>query len=140
MSPEPGAELLAAYDAARYDVLGESPAVLRASDVAGSHDDWLVKNECESAVIITAWNPFGQPISQKKNDAANRHLLKAIENRSLRWTPARGGLLVEESFCVFDTSDSQIEHWLVTYQQNAALRIRMRGRPELIWHMRFGAP
>ena len=88
-------------------------------------------------MVIGASNPFSQPISQMKNDIAHRHLLHAIANRSLRWARARNG--ADDFCCVFDAADALVQHWLVTYQQSAALLLKRGGRPELVWHMRFHA-
>ncbi|MDB4915000.1 MAG: Protein of uncharacterized function [Gemmatimonadetes bacterium] len=133
--------VVASYEAARYEVYGDEPAVLMVRDAAGIHDEWLAANRATNAVVITAWNPFGQQISPLKNQAANRHLLQSIESRALRWVPARGadasGTWAEDSFCVFDVAHAQVEHWLVTYQQNAALCIRTGEPARLVWHMRF---
>lgn len=128
--------MVAAYTSGGYEVFGEHPVTLTVADAIGTHDAWLSNNGSESAVVIAASNPFSQPISQTKNDIAHRHLLRAIASRSLQWARARGpdG---SDCCCVFDVPDALAEHWLVTYQQNAALRIRKGGRPELVWHMRF---
>jgi len=138
-TPDPG--LIATYSTAQYEVFGDHPALLLIADRSGAHDAWLAETNSESAVVITAWNPFGHQLSQQKNDAANRHLQSAIQNAALRWSPARGadpgGGWSEDSYCVFDAPDSLVEHWLVRYQQNAAVQVRRGGRPELVWHVRF---
>jgi hypothetical protein len=137
----PGSDLIATYSTARYEVFGEYPAVLSIGDSAGAHDEWLARMGSESAVVITAWNPFSHQLSQLKNDAANRHLVNAIEEMSLRWVAARGssagGGWHEDSCCVFDVPASLVEQWLVRYQQNAVVRVRRGGIPELVWHVRF---
>ena len=43
----------------------------------------------------------------------------------------------EDSFCVFDVPDALLDEWLVTFQQNAAFRVRVGERVELVWHERF---
>jgi hypothetical protein len=137
----PASDLIATYSTARYEVFGDHPAVLSIGDSVGAHDEWLARAGRESAVVITAWNPFSHQLSQLKNDAANRHLVNAIEDASLRWAPARGsspgGGWHEDSYCVFEVPESLVEHWLVRYQQNAVVRVRRGGRPELVWHVRF---
>ena len=139
--PAPEPHLIATYAAARYEVLGDLPALLLVSDTAGAHDDWLRANNSESAIVITAWNPFSHQLSAKKNELANRHLAGAIESAFRRWVPARGaatgGRWAEDSYCVFDVPDPLLEQWLVRYQQNAAVRVRRGERPELVWHVRF---
>jgi hypothetical protein len=141
VSAQPDAALVATYAAARYEVYGDHPDVLMVTDMAGAHDEWLDDNNAATAVIITAWNPFSHQLSSAKNEKANHHLLQAIERRSLRWAPARsaaaGGGWSEDGYCVFDVPDAMVEHWLITYQQNAAVRVRKGERVELVWHMRF---
>ena len=139
----PDAGLVAAYAAARYEVSGEFPSVLLISDSPGIHDEWLAKNQSDSAVVITAWNPFSHQLSPAKNEAANRHLESAIRGRSLGWALASAadptGRWREASFCVFDVPDSLVDEWLIRYQQNAVIRVRKGGRPTLVWHVRFNA-
>ncbi len=111
------------------------------ADPTGKHDRWLAEQGASSAVVITAWNPFSQAQSQALNEADNADLLSAIEQAQLKWFYARGcgpsEEWCEDGYCVFDGPDALVEEWLVTFQQNAALRVRFGGPVEIVWHKQF---
>ena len=132
------AELVAAYSATLYEVLGDLSAVISITDTAGAHDPWLTQNNSQTAVVITAWNPFSEQMAPAINAAANIRLQMSIETRKLHSAPAQGrhplGEWSEESVCVFDVSDELLDSWLIDYRQNAAIRVRLGEQPQLVWH------
>ena len=135
------AELMAAYHATVVRIHDGNPVVLSIADPVGTHDRWVAERGETNAVIITAWNPFSQVQSQDLNVADNAILLADIEAAQLTWVSARGsgpsGEWFEDSFCVFDVPDALIDEWLVTFQQNAAFRVRVGGPVEIVWHRQF---
>jgi len=141
VTAEISVDLLAAYHATVVRIHDGNPVVLSIADPVGTHDRWLAERGKVNAVVITAWNPFSQAQSQELNEADNAVLLSAIEQEQLTWLPARGsdpaGEWFEDSFCVFDVPDAMLDEWLVTFQQNAAFRVRVGGQVELVWHRRF---
>ncbi len=135
------ADLEAAYEATVVNIHGDDPAVWSFANTVGTHDRWLAKRGAVAAVVITAWNPFSRSESHERNTAENAALRSAIEQAKLTWVSAVGtgqdGAWFEDSFCVFDVPDDLLDEWLVTFQQNAAFRVRVGGRVELVWHRRF---
>jgi Protein of unknown function (DUF3293) len=82
--------------------------------------------------VITAWNPFSEPLSLDENRHRNSELekdlmglraelLKAI-GRSKNWK------WFEESFAVRDINLSEIVQMAMKYQQNAIFQITTEGR------------
>ncbi len=141
MTFHPRSDLVDAYEATHYEVFGKHQIVLLVATPAGTYDEWLATNGAQSAAIITGWNPFGEMVSDELNEAANRELQTVIENVPLRWVPACGidpeGRWSEDSFCVFDASDTQIDEWLSAFDQNAALAVALGERAHLVWHPRY---
>lgn len=129
--------LRAAYMATRYVVVGEPAETFRLHDVAGAHDHWL-QPHATSLVIVTAWNPFSERQPAFANAIAQRRLHAAIRKRRLRHLAAVGFAATqdwyEDSFCVFNAPPALLRAWLLAFRQYAALRVRLRGTAELVWH------
>ena len=68
-------ELIDAYRATNYHVLGSSPFVLNIGRPSQPLQKLYDEHECQSAAFITAWNPF----SQATDNAENSRLQALLE-------------------------------------------------------------
>lgn len=118
-------DLVHAFEQTLFEVHGTAPITLQVGHGAEQVSRWLDGYQAHSATVITAWNPFGQAQDASVNQAANAQLLAEIEATGLAWQPGRGVSTTddwfEDSFCVFDATEAQIDAWLVAHRQLAVL-------------------
>ncbi|MGY0194571.1 DUF3293 domain-containing protein [Leptothrix sp. BB-4] len=140
-APAVDADLAAAYESTAFEVLGDRPIVLKVQDGPDEIDaaaTWLAGFGAESAIVITAWNPFSESRTTEWNEAANERLQADVKAAGRRWLPARGvsedGNWSEASGCVFDVPPQRVDAWLVEFRQHAVLLARRGESPVLIWH------
>lgn len=134
---EPTEQLIAAYMAAEYRVHGDLPITLRVG--AAAPGGWLEVLGCQSATVVTAWNPFSEQLPADENLARQRELVAIVEAAGLRWLPAvgqdpAGQWLAEESACVLDAPLALVYAWLARFGQFAAVRVERGERCRLVWH------
>lgn len=90
-------ELLAAYRNTRYVVHAQPAFALTVGEVSPALRQWMQMHACDSAVFMTACNPY----SQARDDAENMRRQSDLE-RAIR----RRGLV-----CVPGTGQPQAGHW-----------------------------
>ena len=136
-------ELAHAFAQTHFEVYGPTPITLQIGQRAEAATQWLDRQQARSALVITGWNPFGRAQGIGWNDRANSQLTDEVEQLGLRYRPARGVSVTddwhEDSFCVFDVSDAQIDAWLARFRQAAVVRVRHGQAPELVWHLLYRA-
>ncbi len=139
----PTSDTVDAYRATDYFALATSAdphrEVFRIDDAAGLHAAWLTRQQARSATILTAWNPLGEDSAREANDAAQARLQATLEIAGLRFRPASGedprGLWAPEpGFCVFDVDAVQLDVWLRSFRQNAAVQLDAQRACRLVWH------
>lgn len=135
--PEQG--LVDAYRVTDFVVETEEAMVLRVDSPVPLLGRWLAARRCESAVVITASNPFSRSLPGEENLRRNRELLTAIEAtgllsasaigraRSDNWEP-------EVSFCVFDVAPDVVDAWMRRFGQYAVVLAEKEGTCRLLWH------
>jgi len=132
----PTPDLVASYEAALYEVAGDSPVLLRIG--ASAPQPWLQRLNAKTATLITAWNPFSQALEDSVNRARLQALTEAVGAEGLRHLPAQGrdpsGLWAPEpGLCVLDASRALALQWLRDFDQFAAV-IADAGSCRLLWH------
>ncbi|MES1976713.1 MAG: DUF3293 domain-containing protein [Pseudomonadota bacterium] len=101
--------------------------------------NWLAAQKSESAVVITAWNPFSMSLSKEENVRRNQELGAAIEVAGLLSVSASGcarsgNWEPEASFCVFDVPPAVVDEWMQLFGQYAAVLADKEGTCRLLWH------
>lgn len=103
----PDPELVAAYEAAVFDVV--FPSGTCSFDSSGQPSGDSID---EAFGGITAWNPGWQRRTRQENDAANERLAKLIDARGWRRFDAvgrdRDNAYAERSFAVFGASEAEL--------------------------------
>jgi Protein of unknown function (DUF3293) len=111
---------------------------LRVGRRAGDCTRWLASHGATSAVLISAWHAGGRRQEPPRNLQAQAALQAGIEAQGLRWLPARclseSLQWADDALCVFDAAAADIDTWLVTYGQAAALGVQPGATPQPIWH------
>ena len=92
----------------------------------------LRRVDAQAAVIVTAWNPFSEPLRSEQNHARQRQLLAQVASKGYRWLPAAavdrtGKWPPEESLCVLDPDAGFLHTVLVQFEQNAVVEVTAAG-------------
>ena len=138
------ADLVRAYRQADYAVRdgGRREVVARIGVPGRALDRMLGRHGARDGTFITAWNPASVRRSTAANEAASRRLRYLIETSRYRWLPHEGRSASpgqtaaptwrEQGFFVLDLPRATALAWAVRFGQNAVVRVRRRGAPELL--------
>lgn len=111
---------------------------LRVGRRADDCTQWLIEHGARSAVVLSAWHADGRRTDLQSNLQAQAALKARILMRPYRWLPARcvseDLTWADDAFCVFDASTSDIDTWLIDFQQATALVIQQGTPPQLVLH------
>ena len=134
---EPSPELLSAYEATDYVVdasgMGSGKHVLNVGTQGANAAAALLRRvHARAAFIVTAWNPFSEPLRSEQNHARQRQLLAQVARKGYRWLPAAGVDRTgkwppEESLCVLDPDAGFLHTVLVQFEQNAVVEVTAAG-------------
>ncbi|CDY79180.1 hypothetical protein BGLT_01874 [Caballeronia glathei] len=132
-------ETLAAYRAARYRVFTDPPVDMRIGETSPAIARLLARHGVETAVFVTAFNPFSHPSSDADNAARQQALAVRLEGLSLATIPGAGldplGAWPGEASLLALGADSDVATQLmVEFEQNAVVFVDREGRPELLFH------
>lgn len=136
---EPPPELVAAYESTVFCIYGSSPSELKIDSEPAHHSRWLKHLGRSSATVVTAWNPFSQARPLEVNQERQLALIAMVNQTGLTWCPAAGvdpsgRWPAEESICVFDADDANIDRWLEVFGQYAVVHAEVDGSCTLLWH------
>lgn len=130
-SPEAGvrdlsAALIAAYKATLYEV--QSPNGLITLKVGMRLDDSqaLLGTSAERVSVVTAFNPFSRCLTSEDNLIRHRLLIEAVKEANRKYLPAQGRdptseWASESSLAILDPTDTELDDWMRTFEQNAVL-------------------
>lgn len=112
---------------------------LRIGVHAAATDEWLTRQNAQTAVVITAYNPFAQETRTSENEARQSALLLALRGEGWRYFAAEGQGIdgawpAEPSVCVLDVPELVAKSWLVRLRQLALVAVRRGHAPELAFH------
>lgn len=132
-----GPDLIAAYLAAEYVVLGEPELVLRIGEANAALDALLEAEGADVAAFVTAANPHGRPAGRTENVLATTALLEAQREAGYACFPGegrdpQGEWPAEPSVLVLGISRAEAEVLGRSYEQNAIVFIARGGAPELV--------
>lgn len=126
-----------AYLATDYKVIAAEPFVLNIGRVSPELARWLKLNRTDSAAFITAWNPFGELVSDSENRAAQQRLLAEIKTLGLRYLDGEGRdpsgrWPGESSFLVFGISLEVAKKLAGQFRQNGFVYAGSDATPRLV--------
>jgi hypothetical protein len=84
------AATIEAYLATDYQVHAPEPFVLKIGRASPELAHWFKRSRTDSAIFITAWNPWSEPTSAPENAAAQQQLLAEIKARGLPYLDGEG--------------------------------------------------
>ena len=130
-------ELIDAYRATNYRVLGQNPFVLNIGQSSKPLQKLYDEHGCRSAAFITAWNPFSQPT----DDTENSRLQALLETELLVVSTAlfagmgedpSGQWPGEKSTLALGLSLTSAKSIGTRFKQNAFVWIDRDANPELL--------
>jgi hypothetical protein len=126
-----------AYLATDYKVNTAEPFVLNVGKPSAELAKWFQTNNKDKAAYITAWNPFGEKISDDENHAAEQKLITEIESHNLCYLKGESsdplGLWPSEpSLLVFGISLKSAKALAKRYHQDGFMYIGEDTKPQLI--------
>jgi hypothetical protein len=130
-------ELIAAYRATNYRVLGQNPFVLKISQPSAPLRKLYDKYGCRSAAFLTAWNPFSRPTANDENSRLQALLEIELSGVSTALIPgigedSSGQWPGEESTLALGLSLSDAKSIGIRFKQNAFVWIDGDANPELL--------
>jgi hypothetical protein len=130
-------DLIGAYEVTNFYVQADPGFTLNIGKFSEKLKANLKKNGADSAIFITAWNPFSKQLSDKENRFRNEMLKKELIGRSLKFLdgfgqdPA-GKWTEEESFLVLGISLEAAKKLCNQFEQNAIVWSDSDAVPQLI--------
>ena len=129
--------LIRAYQATNFIIKTQPEFTLNVDTKSEKLMSLFMENRVDSAVFITAWNPYGELLSVEENQARNKLLLNELNLRSLIFISGFGqdplGQWVgEESFLVLNISLEASKKLGAQFEQNAVVWSDNDAIPKLI--------
>jgi hypothetical protein len=130
-------ELIDAYRATNYRVLGENPFVLKIGQSSVPLKNLYHEHGCRSAAFLTAWNPFSRPTANDENSRLQALLEIELSGVSTALVPgigedSSGQWPGEESTLALGLSLSDAKSIGIRFEQNAFVWIDGDANPELL--------
>lgn len=125
-------ELRRAYDASAYVVTdAPEPMVLQVGVPNQAAARLLQAHKLQSAVFITAHNPWGQALSPTENHTRHQKMLAYLRPHGPLYNgfgvSPQGNWPAETSVLVMCDSDALRAHWMDVYEQNAVVLVGLGG-------------
>ena len=126
-----------AYLATDYKVNAAEPFVLNVGQPSTELAEWFQTNNEDQAAYITAWNPFGEKISDDENHVAEQKLITEIESRDLSYLKGESSdpselWPSEPSLLVLGISLESAKVLVKRYRQDGFIYIGDDTKPQLI--------
>lgn len=131
--PELSRALLAAYEAASFVINVKTPITLKLGETSTGMDALLQDYGSKRAMIVTAFNPFSEPIDSRANGLRQQMLRHSLGDAGFQFLDVLGMDPLghwppEPSLLVFETDPVFEDQLLQDYEQHA-LVIVAPGRP-----------
>lgn len=128
-----------AYTAAHYTLLPPHEGLVLRIGQPPPADVWRLAPRARSLAVVTAWNPFSEPLPPVENHRRQAALAAAIAQAGLRAWPAEGQdptgrWTPEASLLVADATADSMDRWLRDWGQYALVQVRRGGVPQLRVH------
>ncbi|BAN25120.1 nitrile hydratase accessory protein [Caballeronia insecticola] len=133
------AATLAAYRAAIYRIHAQPDIDMKIGIANAAVASLLARHESESAVFVTAFNPFGHVLSPEDNAARQHRLIERVERMGLQALPGAGIdplniWLAETSLLVLGATPQIADALMTEFGQNAVVFVDSAGLPQLRLH------
>ena len=130
-------ELLDSYNEANYHVYADPSFIFKIDISSKELRKLLIELNVKFAAFITAFNPYSQELSLKKNRLRNKKLEGKIQSLDLYYIKGDGRCgdsseVGEESFLVFGLSKKQAINLGKESQQNAIVVCDSNATPSLL--------
>jgi hypothetical protein len=128
-----------AYEQAIYEVYyGQETLKIYIGKRCPPIDDLIVRGNLSTWALITAANPYSQPLSELENQQRHHQLIKHLEKLKLSWLPALGKDLKEiwtpeQSLLIFGIERSLAIAIGRKFEQNAIVYGKLNHAAELQW-------
>lgn len=128
--------LINAYNTAHYRVTGPPPFVLRLWKKSPELARLYKEHGYESAMYLTAYNPYSRKTDRNLNIRAHKHLKNELTQMKLPFFEGVGGdpsghWKAEPSFLVLGVTPETAKEMALKYKQNAVVWINSDAVPEL---------
>jgi len=117
-------DLISAYEVTNFHVKSDPAFILNVNKVSEDLKTLYKQSRVDSAVFITAWNPYSKSLSNEENQLRNNDLENELNLRSLRFINGfgqdpQGQWPGEESFLVLGISLEASKKLGAQFEQNA---------------------
>ena len=130
-------DLKQAYESTLFTAQLATLVDFKHGEASPKADALLVLFDVQSAVLITAWNPYSEPKTKEENEAAQQRLEAELTTRGIRFLPAIGKGTSDEwaepSVLALGMGFATAQALAVKYQQNCYLWIEKGFPAELIY-------
>lgn len=128
-----------AYHAAIYRIDAQPDIDMKIGVANAAVASLLERHDAQSAVFVTAFNPFGEVQSPEDNAARHRRLIEHIERMGLRTLPGAGIdpkniWLAETSLLALGATRATADALMTGFGQNAVVYVDRSGVPQLLLH------
>jgi len=115
-----------AYRETDYIVHAGPDFVLRIDQPCAALAAYYTRRHIAAGCVITAWNPFSQPLPHAENQARQARLEQELQQAGWHWLPAVGrhptnGWPPEAGCLVEGMNEETAREWGRTYEQNAVV-------------------
>ncbi|WP_321793174.1 nitrile hydratase accessory protein [Caballeronia sp. J97] len=133
------AATLDAYRAAIYRIDAQPDVAMKIGVANPDAVSLLDKHGVESAVFVTAFNPFGRVLTREENAVRQRALVEHVGQMGLRALPGEGidpmnGWVAEASLFVLGATRETADALMIEFEQNAVVHVDRAGVPRLLLH------
>ncbi|SAL47285.1 Nitrile hydratase beta subunit [Caballeronia cordobensis] len=130
---------LDAYRAAIYRIDATPRIDMKIGAANAAVVSLLLQHDVESAVFVTAFNPFGHVLAPEDNAARQRSLIERVGEMGLRALPGEGVdpmniWSAETSLFVLGATPGTADALMTGFGQNAVVYVDRAGVPELLLH------
>ena len=130
-------DLKQAYESTLFTAQLATSVDFKHGEESPKADALLVLLDVQSAVLITAWNPYSEPKTKEENESAQQRLEAELTTRGIRFLPAIGKGTSDEwaepSVLALGIGFAAAQELAVKYQQNCYLWIEKGFPAELIY-------
>lgn len=129
--------LLQAYRETGYAVQAQPDFVLHIDQSSAALAAYFRRRAINAGCVMTAWNPYSQPLGDAQNQARQARLEQALEQAGWQWVRAVGShpenAWPPEVGCfVEDMGEEAASEWGLAYEQNAVVWCGADAVPRLL--------
>ncbi|SAK40710.1 Nitrile hydratase beta subunit [Caballeronia glebae] len=133
---------LDAYHTATYRIEARPDIDMKIGVANGAVASLLAAHGVESAVFVTAFNPFGHVLAPDENAARQRALIERVGQMGLRALPGAGFdpkevWVAEASLLALGATRAAADALMTEFEQNAIVYVDRAGVPQLLLHPEY---